>query len=67
MPHLSVLRMDVEPDEDDAMARMGYMCEQHPHLQSCELAVSPRVSAEVVRQSVQMLFMFSKLRRLQLR
>lgn len=45
----------------------GYMFEQHPHLQGCELAVSPRVSSEVASESVKMLFMFSNLRQLQLR
>jgi len=49
------------------MATMGYMFEQHPQLQGCELAVSPRVSAAVASESIKMLFMFSQLRHLQLR
>jgi hypothetical protein len=59
--------MDVQADEDDCMASMGYIFEQHPHLQGCELAVSPRVSAELASESIKMLFMFNQLRQLQLR
>lgn len=57
----------MQADEDDCMATMGYMFEQHPQLQGCELAVSPRVSAAVASESIKMLFMFSQLRHLQLR
>lgn len=62
-----VLHMDIQADEDDCMASMGYAFEQHPQLQGCALAVSPRVSAEVASESIKMLFMFSNLRQLQLR
>ena len=62
-----VLHMDVQADDDDCMAQMGYMYEQHPHLQGCQLAVSPRVSSEVASESIKMLFMFGQLKRLQLR
>jgi hypothetical protein len=62
-----ILCMDVQADEDDGMASMGYIFEQRPHLQGCELAVSPRVSAELASESIKMLFMFNQLRQLQLR
>jgi hypothetical protein len=65
--HEDVLHMDIQADEDDCMASMGYAFEQHPHVLGCELAVSPRVSAEVASESIKMLFMFSNLRQLQLR
>jgi hypothetical protein len=67
MDQTAVVHLDVQPDEDDAMATMGYVHEQHPHLLGCELTVSPRVSGEVASESIKMLFMFNHLQHLQLR
>lgn len=62
-----LLHMDVQADEDDSMACIGYAFERFPKAQGCDLAISPRVSESVAADSIKMLFMFNDLRQLQLR